>query len=135
MDTQAQAAEVNEEVVHLFNSNLPSVRYIFKSGDAAIFVNGVYTTNDPEKIAELTAECKRGHPNLFVDAKRVTVSMDELNPMAVLRKKIREELLAEQAAARDMGNSIAKAGTGQVNTAGLAGIAASSIKVASAPSK
>jgi hypothetical protein len=135
MDTQIQMQQAAEEVVHLFNSNLPSVRYIFKSGEAAVFVNGVYTTNDPEKIAELTTECKRGHPNLFIDQKRVTVSMDELNPMAVLRKKIREELLAEQAAARDMGNSIAKPGTGQVNTAGIAGIAASSIKVASAASK
>ena len=133
MDTNTQAAEVQEEQVHLFNSNLPSVRYIFKSGEAATFVNGVYTATDPDKIAELTLECKRGHPNLFIDPKRVTVSMDELNPMAVLRKKIRDELLAEQAAARDMGNSTAKAGQGQVNTAGLAGIAASSIKVASAP--
>ena len=121
------------DTLHLFKSNLPSSKYVFRSGRVAEFVGGNYLTKNQEEINELTKEISYGHPHIFVEAGRETVAADELDPMSVLRKKIRNELLAEMQEAsgnphRDMGNTTQHSGAGQLNTAGLVA-AASSIKV------
>ncbi len=141
METQSPAS------VYLFKSNLKSCQYIFKDGSVAYFTNGIYTTSDDEKAAQLQNEIKKDHPHLSIEVGREKVAADELDPVSVLKKKLKAEILAEmqvktQNPDRDMGMST-QAATNHATTrtigdvaAGSAsgatgGIAAGSIKVAS----
>lgn len=132
--------------LHLYSCNVPSSRYVFKNGKIANFIGGIYTTHIEQEIAELDFEVANDHPNIFVDPKRRVISADELDPMAVLKKKLRAELKAEMdaeaATGRDFGNSAqgknqglqTSATVAQVSSASNgAGIAAGSIKVPSQP--
>lgn len=121
------------DTLHLFRSNLPSCKYIFRSGKVAEFVAGNYITKNQKEIDELNEEISYGHPHLFVEAGRTTVQADELDPLNALKKKLRQEILAEMDAAsgnphRDLGTSVQAADGGQMNTQGLVA-AASSIKM------
>lgn len=95
---------------HQFCANLPSCKYIFKSGKVANFVGGKYVTTIDSEIAELEEEIKFGHPHIFVDANERTVESEKADPLAAIKKKAIEEYLAAQAKAvdpnNDMGNTV-----------------------------
>lgn len=135
---------MSDKQLHLFMSNIPSSRYIFKNGKVANFVGGIYTTSIASEIEELDSEVDNGHPHISIDSSRRVISADELDPMVALKKKLRAEILAEQAAINPPGRDFGQSDEGkQVGlqtsasiapvTAGSQGIAAGSIKVASAP--
>lgn len=131
-----------EKQLHLFFSNIPSIRFIFSTGKSADFIRGIYTTSIQQEIDELNKEVELGHPHISVDKNKLTIAADELDPLMVLKKKIRAEVLAEQAAeqaaqvGRDFGNSSTAKDAGLQTSASIApvtagSIAAGSIKVAS----
>lgn len=123
--------ETTTPLLHLYLSNIPSCRYIFRSGKVANFVGGIYTTAIAAEITELDAEIAEGHPHLSIDVNRKVIAADELDPLAVLKKKLRAEILAEQEAAqkqqRDFGSSESPTGKGLQTSATLAPISAASI--------
>lgn len=80
--------------VNVFFARMSSCRYVFGDGSEAAFVGGRYTTDDPNKIAELNREIKLNHPHIYVDSAMVQVNSEDLDPMAVLKKRIIEEAIA-----------------------------------------
>jgi hypothetical protein len=95
--------------LHVFHSTMQSVKYGFTDGSMAEFIRGRYYTDDPAKIAALQNEIRLRHPYLYVEAGKETVMSDDLDPVAVMRKQIRAELMLEMLAAsgnpgRDMGS-------------------------------
>ena len=90
----------DEKKYHKFHSTFPTAKYIFKNGEIAQFQNGIYLTENPLKIEELTEEIKLGNPYLFVGDKAV-VTAEDMDPLAALKKKI----IAEHEAKRGIMNS------------------------------
>ena len=99
-----------QKLFHKFCSNLPSSKYIFKSGKVANFVRGQYLTSIESEIAELNADIGFGHPNIHIDPKERTVDSLHADPLAKIKKLAIEEYLAAQQRAvdpsNDMGNSV-----------------------------
>ena len=125
--TQVQALQM----LDLFKSNIPSSRYIFKDGTVANFTQGIYTTSIQEYIKELDTEILKGHPHISRESGRAQVSLDELDPVSVMKKKLKAEILAEMAIAagnpdRDMGSSTQDKNAGVVTSAGISSMAAGS---------
>lgn len=93
----------------LFKSRANVMGYVFKTGKSVHFMNGCYATSSEDEIEELTKECKNGHPEFYVDQNQLTIDSEQMDPMAVLRAKIREEERAKLLAAtninRDMGST------------------------------
>lgn len=100
----------------IFKCYIPSCSYFFKNGKQAAFLNGQYTTDNQQEISELMAEVgeigkhSSKHPHIYVDADEQEIDSDALSPLEELKRKAREEVLAEMAAAsnatNDMGTSI-----------------------------
>lgn len=140
-----------EEIVilNVYKSQVSSIKYVFKDGREACFVNGIYRTADAAEIEELDKELSGGrHPILYIDKAEKTIESNRIDPMAVLRENIIAEYLAEQAAlndpTRDMGNTkqepvkpastadvgaAAAGGDGSASAAALTGLAARLAKV------
>ena len=105
--------ETQTQQLYLFKSRIPSCSYAFKKGKLAQFRRGEYVTSNLEEVQELADEIKLGHPMIYVDEKDFEVSPDRFDPIAALRKKIRDEIIAEELAKmqaatnpeRDMGKS------------------------------
>lgn len=92
------AKESGEDIqLHVYNCRLPSCHYVFKDGSQATFVAGVFKTANPYEIEQLDAECRRGHPHIFIDknAPAVVSAKLDADPIAALKAKIRAEILAE----------------------------------------
>ena len=100
------------KVFHKFCSNLPSSKYVFRSGKVANFVGGQYLTTVQAEIDELNAEIEAGHPHMYVDTNETTVDSESLDPLAKLRKSIIEQYIKDQQKAvnpeNDMGNSVSQ---------------------------
>lgn len=79
----------------LFKSRAPVMGYCFRSGKVVHFVNHMYTTTDQDEIDELTKECRKGHPNYYIDEAQTTISSVQVNPMEALREAIRQEEIAK----------------------------------------
>lgn len=95
--------------LHVFRSQAAVMGYSLKDGSVIHFVNGMYATADKKHIEELTELCTSGHYNYFLDEKEITVDSEILDPMAMLRARIREEerikLIAATDVNRDMGQT------------------------------
>jgi hypothetical protein len=100
-------------ILKLFKSRADTMGYVFKSGKAAHFMQGRYATSDKKEIEELTEECEAGHHNFYIDSDEPEIDSNAMDPIAVLREKIRKEELAKILAAtsihRDMGTTEASA--------------------------
>lgn len=113
--------------LYLFKSRIPSCSYAFKKGKLAQFRRGEYVTSDQNEVKELMEEIELNHPTIYVDEKEFKVSPDRFDPIAALRKKIRDEIIAEEIAKmqaatnpeRDMGES----SQGPLNAASTSDIA------------
>jgi hypothetical protein len=93
---------------------MPSVNYIYGDGTAAVFVNGTYYTDQPDRIATLQYEIAKGHPHIYQDAdeSKRTIDSEMLNPEIATRARYYQEFLAEQAMqaaagdpTKDLGNT------------------------------
>ena len=150
MTDSTESSSPSEESFTLFKSHAATLGYVFRNGKGITFLEGSYATKDPEEIAELTKECKAGHPNYYIDNNQKTVATERTDPMAVLIAKIREEERAKLVIAidkeRNMGttdqsgkllgiaNSNTVSGATGASNAGevtTPGVPASSIKIAS----
>lgn len=108
------------KMLHQFKSTIPSCKYILSNGKNANFVGGIYRTSLDHEVAELQNEIKLEHPHIEYIGQ---ISADDLDPVAVLKRKAVEEYLANQRAAidpsRDMGTSTPGSITdGMVNSTG-----------------
>lgn len=105
----------------LYKSRIPSCQYFFKDGSRADFVNSRFSTDDEDKIEQLDADLKKGHPHLYVDDNEVEVDTEKLDPMEHLKAKFIAEYLASQKAKEgtNFGNSTADAKAGMMTTAKL----------------
>lgn len=93
----------------IFKSPLPSFSYLYKNGVPAVFINGRYTTDREDQIAELAAEVgavgvtKSKHPYIYIDEDEQEIDSEALSPIELIKLQAKEEaraeLLAEQAAA------------------------------------
>lgn len=115
------------KVFHKFCSNLPSSKYVFRSGKVANFVRGQYLTTIQSEIDELNNEIELGHPHISIDPKEKTVDSMHADPLAKIKKQAIEEYIAAQAAAidpsNDMGNTSAAPNAGLVTSRGVSAIA------------
>ena len=97
-------------------------RYVFKSGQLAVFIGGVYRTNVETEINELNAEIRAGIGAIWTIPGQEVVDSDDIDPMAVMKRKIIADYEKEKARSLDNGNSVSDqtkaviAGTGKVGT-------------------
>jgi hypothetical protein len=96
-------------ILKLYKSTIPSINFILGNGKPCIFINGRFATDVDSEISALDYEIKLGHPHIRVDDAEPTIDSDMVDPMEVLRAKMRAEIIAEMAAAtnpdNDMGTS------------------------------
>jgi hypothetical protein len=86
------------ELAKLFMSHAPSIKYVFKNGDVANFVNHRYFTADETQVKELQYEIeKKQHPAFYINPAESEVNPAEQDPMSRLRKMIIEQHYAELA--------------------------------------
>jgi hypothetical protein len=121
----------------VFKSRAMTMGYAFKSGKVVHFLAGMYATAAKDEIEELTTECDNAHPNFYIDPAQKTIDSEMMDPVAVLRAKIREEERALILAAmgnpqRDMGTTPQGKLEGIANSHTINGMQASSEAQASA---
>jgi hypothetical protein len=98
----------------VFKSKAPVLGYVFKSGKSVHFLNHIYLTNAKDEIEELTLEADNGHPNFYIDPEMTEIDPIMLDPMAVLRAKIREEERASLLAATNPNNDMGSTQEGKL---------------------
>ena len=74
--------------LHQFEMSKDSCRYIFKSGKIAVFEGGMYRTTLESEISELNAEIAAGIGAIWIPEGAAIVDSDELDPVAVFKRKI-----------------------------------------------
>lgn len=92
----------------IFKSAMPSFRFYFRNGMAAIFMSGRYTTDNKELEDELMEEvgqigrAKSANPYIYVDENESEFDTEAPTPMQLIllkaKEEARKELLAEMAA-------------------------------------
>lgn len=91
-----------EEIIEtVFFSTKGNIKYIFKNGKEAPFVGlpeGKFATTVQAEIDELLAEIRAGHPFIHQKEGHTTQVAGE-TPYEAMKKKMREDILAEIAAA------------------------------------
>jgi len=119
----------------LFKSRAGTMGYVFRNGKTVHFLGGVYATAAKDEIEELTKECENGHPNYFIDENQKTIDSAMMDPMAVLRAQIKQEIL-DQMRANDPSKDMGSYGTGKLEgiatSANISGAAAASESQAAA---
>jgi hypothetical protein len=120
----------------VFKSRAQTMGYVFKSGRSVHFMGGKYATAVKAEIEELTTECENHGSNYYIDSNETQVDSELLDPIAVLRAKIREEeraaLMIATNPMRDMGTTAQGKLEGISNSMSIRGLAADSIAQAQA---
>lgn len=118
--TQAAVGKLigqSEKVLNAYHGRIPSFKYLFADGVAAIFRpdmfaphTSVFYTDNPKYIAELDKEVAANHPYIYTVPGSLQVEERMLDPVSAYREKIRRELIIEMeqkaqasATGRDMG--------------------------------
>lgn len=95
-----------EDLVTLFMSTLPSMKYVFKSGENAVFIQSRFFTTNPDYEAELLKEIKLGHPYIYINSKEPKVNPKFQDPLSRLKKKHIEEFILQVLAATNEQNKL-----------------------------
>jgi hypothetical protein len=111
----------------VFKASMPSVNYIFKNGKSAVFVKGRFVTSIASEISEIEEEIKTGHPHLFIDPTDMEEDSNAATPVELLKQKMREEILAEMAAATDPKNDMGSSSQAALKPASTHDIAPAAI--------
>jgi hypothetical protein len=92
----------------IFRSSMPSFKFFFKNGVAAIFMSGRYTTDHKDLEDELFEEVgaigrsKSKNPFIYIDESEPELDTEALTPLELIKLQAKEEaraeLLAEMAA-------------------------------------
>lgn len=115
----------------IFKCKMPSCNYIFRDGTTGVFISGKLYTDNNAHISELKAEVGEvgvnasKHPHIYVDPDECEIDSEMMDPIEVMKAKLRLEVRAEMAAATskgDMGSTDQSGGVlkGMVSTATLA---------------
>lgn len=111
---------------HEFHMSKDSVRFVFKSGKIAVFDGGIYRTTSEAESKELKEEIISGIGAIWQVAGHEIVDSDDIDPVAVFKRKIIAEYEAEKARSLNNGESfsdtrVAKPyGSGAVGVSGAA---------------
>jgi hypothetical protein len=104
-----------EKKFYVFYNRVPNSSYIFPDGTIAAFTGGRYATDDEAKAQHLTAVAQQGNPHIFVDPAKMQLTESELDPMAELKARIREQVIQELATKKD--NDMGSSTSGKLNIA------------------
>lgn len=91
--------------LHQFFIDKTASRYVFKSGKVAEFHGGAYRTSIESEIKELNAEIAAGIGSIWLVPGQEVIDSDDLDPVAVLKRKIIAEYEAEKARSESNGTS------------------------------
>jgi len=98
-------------------------KYIFKSGKVAEFIGGFYRTAIESEIKELNDEIAAGIGSIWVTKGQEVVDSDDIDPVAVYKRKIIAEYEAEKARSLNNGNSFSDtSGSGKPTGSNVAGV-------------
>lgn len=112
-----------------YKSAKSSMRLISTLGTKITFIHHEFITADPDAIDYLNTEIERGLPGITAGE---LLTSEEADPMAMLKKQLRAEIIQEidardnGAAKQDMGSTDPKAKVGAVSTSKMGGNAAGS---------
>lgn len=112
------------KTLHVFLSSMQSVQYLFSNGKVAGFQFGKYMTDSESEAAALNAEIAAGHPVISrpINESERTIQSDALDPMSMLKAKLRAEIIAEEllknATAVNPQNDMGTSATGPVIPSG-----------------
>jgi hypothetical protein len=115
----------------IFRSAMPSFRYFFRNGTAAIFMSGRYTTDQKDLEDELMQEVgeigttKSRHPFIYIDEKEPELDTEALSPLELIEQKAYEKARAELL--REMAEASARANDAQANVSSTTANFASSL--------
>lgn len=132
--------------LHQFFMSKDSCRYVFKNGKIAVFEGGVYRTTIDQEADELKEQIDLGIGAIWQESGQEVVDSDDIDPVAVFKRKVIAEYEAEKARSLDNGESFsdvsksgkptgtkAMGGNAAQSTSGAAtvvgGVPAGSIKV------
>lgn len=109
---------------YVFYSRVPFMRYATTDGTIYHFNGGrCFVDEGDDNVAELSAAAARQGCPIYVKEGEEKVNPEDLDPLAIIKKKAVEEYLATQAAAhnKEFGDS-APASTAPLSTADIASV-------------
>jgi hypothetical protein len=86
-------ADPEEDLVTLFMSTLPSMKYAFRDGHNAVFIQSRFFTENKQHEEELLKEVKSGHPYIYINPKEPKVNPKFQDPLSRLKIKHIQEFL------------------------------------------
>ena len=111
--------------LHQFEMDKTASRYVFKSGKIAEFIGGFYRTNIDSEIAELKAEIAAGIGSIWTTRGQEVVDSDDIDPVAVYKRKIIAEYEEQKARSLNNGESFSDtSGSGKAASTRVAGVGA-----------
>jgi hypothetical protein len=122
----------------VFKSSIASMQMIAKDGTRIVFVRGMFFTDNPNLINYLDTEIRIGNPNIYVDEDEKFYVPEQHDPIARLRKSMRDEILAEimeqqKIASGNINRNMGVSVQSQINPANTTSIAA--VAAGSGPTK
>ena len=97
----------------IFKSTLPYINYVTTAGRTCVFQEGRYLTDNPQEIAELTFEIKRGNtPHIYIDPQEVEIDTTLQERIIEAQKAAALKVLEEHNAGQQ-----GQAGSSQQSTA------------------
>jgi hypothetical protein len=88
----------------IFKSSLPYINYVTTAGRTCVFQEGRYLTDNPQEIAELTFEIKRGNtPHIYIDPEETEVDTTLQERIIEAQKAATLRVLEEHSAGQQNG--------------------------------
>ena len=110
--------------LHEFHMSKDTVRYIFKSGKIAIFHGGVFRTESESEAKELKEEIAAGIGAIWQVKGSEIVDSDDIDPIAVFKRKVIQEYEENKARSLANGESFSDVGGAKPAGTGTVGVAA-----------
>jgi hypothetical protein len=109
--------------LHEFHMSADTSRYVFKSGKIAHFHGGVFRTSSESEAAELIAEIENGIGGIWQTKGSEIVDSDDIDPIAVFKRKVIAEYEAEKARSLNNGESFSDTAKAKPHGSGAVGVA------------
>lgn len=90
------------KLLHQYYIDRTASRYVFKNGKIAVFEGGVYRTDSTVEIEEFKAEINGGIGSIWQIPGQETVDSEDVDPVAVMKRKIIAEY--EESKRRSLNN-------------------------------
>lgn len=110
--------------LHEFHMSKDTMRYVFKSGKVAEFFGGIFRTSNEKEADELKNEIELGIGAIWQERGSEIVDSDDIDPVAVFKRKIIAEYEAEKARSLDNGVSFSDTSAAKPHGTGSVGVAA-----------